>query len=104
MEEIQAKNNQLKKEYGYLFEAIAETLIKHDPIGIYFGENDDEYYPEVRTILPRLKNCEFEDDVLAVVYEEFVKWFDEQIAGVKDNYTQIAKEIWALWHIHKIKN
>src|SRR5271165_501808 len=98
-EQILEERRQLKSEYGELFDAISALLFRADPIGISFdNENTDEYDPEVGTILPRLKNCASADDVLRVVYEEFVRWFDgEDTAGPRERYQPIATEIWQLW-------
>lgn len=96
-EDILEERRQLKAEYGELFEAVSSLLFRHDPIGIAFdNENTDEYDPETGTILPRLRNCESAGDVLRVVHEEFVHWFDAEIAGPEERYASIASEIWEL--------
>ena len=56
-EEIESENKRLKAKYGSLFDSITALLFRHDPIGINFEDNTDEYEPEARTILPRLKAC-----------------------------------------------
>ena len=94
-EQIADERRRLKAEYGALFDAMAALLFRYDPIGINFGTNTDEYEPEVRTILPRLKDCRTEADVTCVVYEEFVQWFGD--AGPMERYEQIGSEIWELW-------
>ncbi|HUQ30599.1 MAG TPA: hypothetical protein VM095_00695 [Pyrinomonadaceae bacterium] len=96
-EEIQAETKRLKAEYGRLFDSAAEILFRHDPIGVNFEDNTDEYYPEVRTILPRLRACHSADGVLTVVHEEFQRWFDSDTAGSREDYRLIAEEIWRLW-------
>lgn len=96
-EEIKAETKRLQAAYGTLFDTVAEILFSQDPIGINFEDNTDEYYPEVRTILPRLKTCGSAEDVLSVVHQEFVKWFDPETAGPRENYRQIAFEIWNVW-------
>jgi len=55
----------------------------------------DEYAPEVRTILPRLATVQLLDDVTDVLYEEFVRWFDDGTAGPREAYEAPALEIWA---------
>lgn len=80
-EQILDERRRLKAEYGKLFDAISALLFRADPIGINFDENLDEYDPETGTILPRLKTCKSADDVLRVVHEEFVRWFDADNAG-----------------------
>ena len=75
-----------------------EILFRHDPVGICMVENPHratEYSPEVDTILPRLYEASSENDVLQIVYEEFVHWFDSS-AGPQERYAQIAAEIWQL--------
>ena len=101
-EEILQERRRLKAEYGKLFDSVAALLFQHDPIGIAFeNENTDEYEPETGTILPRLRGCESASDVRRVVHEEFVRWFDAGNAGPEERYSDIASEIWQLWHRHQ---
>ena len=95
-EQIRARRNAAKKEYGRLFDTVSGILFQHDPIGINFDHNTDEYEPEVETILPRLKGCNSADDTLNVIHEEFQKWFNGD-AGPKKKYAQASEEIWAAW-------
>ena len=98
-EQIREERRRLRREYGALYDGIATVLFKADPIGIAFdNENTDEYEPETGTILPRLKTCKSADDVLTVVYEQFVRWFDVGTAGPRSSYRKIADEIWPLWN------
>ena len=87
----------LKHQYGDLFSSVSELLFESDPIGINFETNTDEYEPEVRAILPRLTSARSVTDVHDIVYEEFVRLFDEAIAGPKDAYVSISARIWELW-------
>jgi hypothetical protein len=96
-EQILAERRQLKAEYGELFESITTLLFRHDPIGINFEVNPDEYQPETGTILPRLRTCESSADVLRVVHEEFSRWFGIDTAGSVERYSEIADGIWQLW-------
>ena len=95
-EDILTENKRLKAQYGKLFDDVAEILFRHDPIGINFEDNTDEYEPEVRTILPRLRTCQDSDDVVTVAYEEFQKWFGPGIAGDSEKYRALGEEIWHL--------
>jgi hypothetical protein len=36
-------------------------------------------------------------DVHRIVHEEFVRWFDRQIAGPVERYRDVAESIWGLW-------
>jgi hypothetical protein len=96
-EAIREERRQLKEQYGQLFDAVSSLLFRHDPIGINFETNADEYDPEAGTILPRLRTCKTAADVQRVVYEEFVRWFDSNTAGRAAGYSKIAEEIWDLW-------
>jgi hypothetical protein len=42
-DEILEARHRLKAEYGELFDATAALLFRHDPIGIHFDVNTDEY-------------------------------------------------------------
>jgi hypothetical protein len=96
-EQINLENKRLKAEYGDLFDSVADILFQHDPVGINFEDNTDEYYPEVRTILPRLRDCHSAQDVTSVVHEEFVRWFEPETAGSRDLYQLPSEEIWKRW-------
>ena len=99
-EEILEQRRRFKAEYGELFDSTAALLFRHDPAGINFDENTNEYEPEAETILPRLHNCQSVEDVARVVHEEFVRWFDADTAGPRESYKEIAAEIWQLWERH----
>jgi hypothetical protein len=101
-EEIVRERQRLKAQYGPLYDAVAAVLFRHDPIGIAFdNENTDEYESETGTILPRLLGCGSKNDVLRVVHEEFVRWFDADNAGPENLYVEIASEIWDLWQRYR---
>ena len=101
-EEIIEERRRIKAEYGKLYDSVSELLFQHDPIGINFEINQDEYQSEVSTILPRLRECRSEEDVIKLVHHEFVRWFDESTAGSIDSYREIASEIWELWLASKL--
>jgi hypothetical protein len=103
-DEILESRRRIKAEYGKLFDSVASLLFRHDPIGICFDTNTDEYQPEAETILPLLRNCRTVDDVLRVVHSEFVRWFDTDTAGPQEHYKSIASEIWQLWQEHLADN
>jgi len=99
-DEILEERRRLKVQYRALFDSMASLLYRHDPIGINFDDNKDEYEPEAGTILPRLSSCRSVEDVLQVVHEEFVRWFDRGTAGPPEHYEKIASEVWQLWQGH----
>ncbi|MCU1671367.1 MAG: hypothetical protein JWP40_4294 [Blastococcus sp.] len=77
--------------------AVEALLYRHDPIGINFGDNPDEYQPEAENIAARLPQCRSVEDVRVLVHEEFVRWFDADIAGPAIRYDQVARELWVAW-------
>jgi hypothetical protein len=87
----------LRAQYGALFDEVSQILFELDPVGINFETNTDEYEPEVGTILPRLRSCDSVDDARRVIHEEFVRWFDPDLAGPESNYDEAAERIWAAW-------
>jgi hypothetical protein len=107
-DEIVQNRNQMKSEFGHLFTEVEQILFSHDPIGIAFvgdknvADNPDEYAPEVGTILPRLRHANSADDVTDIVYEEFIRWFDDvETAGPKAGYKTLSVEIWLAWNRFK---
>lgn len=96
-EKILEERRMLKAEYGELFDTVAALLFRHDPVGINFEINPDEYQAEAGTILPRLRGCQSEEEVRQLIHEEFVRWFDADTAGPEERYAKIASEVWQLW-------
>jgi hypothetical protein len=86
----------LTASYRELVAELEALLYRHDPIGIAFGDNPDEYAPEAGTIAARLQDVRTVDDVRAVVHAEFIRWFDEDTAGPAERYRSLAEEIWTL--------
>jgi hypothetical protein len=81
-----------------LVKRIEHLLFERDPIGINHGINPDEYRSEAETITLRSPDASTESELLQIIHEEFVKWFDESIAGPISKYEGITAEIWKLLH------
>jgi len=95
------EHEQIKHHYKSLFERVSKLLFEADLIRINFGSNTDEYDPEVGTILPRLEGAHSQDDVKTIVFEEFCRWFDPDLARRTDNYDSVSKRIWEEWCKYK---
>jgi hypothetical protein len=95
-EETPEEARQRVTSHRQLVQSLEELLYRHDPIGIAFGDNPDEYSPEADSIVPRLRNVETVEDVRRIVHEEFVRWFDADTAGPAADYQAIADELWTL--------
>jgi len=98
---IAIRRKELRETYGALYEKIEALLYKHDPIGLNFGDNQDEYAPEVDAILPKLNSCNTPAEVTGVIHKEFVRLFDNQIVGPLESYTSIGTDLWFLWQEFK---
>ncbi len=94
----------LREHHGVIFSHLAALFFRHDPIGINFEDNSDEYEPEVGTILPRLQHCTSEADCLKIIHEEFCRWFEGDIAGPISKYEPIAHEAWIVWNDEKLNS
>ena len=80
-----------------LFEELLELLYRHDPVGLVeIGAPKDEYWPEVESLLPRLREAASEDDLRRTIYSVFLQKFEaEETCGPESAYEEISKEIWS---------
>ena len=78
-------------------EQLETLLFRHDPIGINFEDNTDEYRAEAQTITLRRAEATTQDGLRRIVYEEFVRWFGDNLAGPEGRYDAIARELWGAW-------
>ena len=93
------RSESLKAAYGTLYTEVSRLLREADPIRlIVIGAPDDEYDPEISTILPRLREAKSPGDVQQMVHEEFVHWFGAKTAGPAAHYAGISGDIWEVWN------
>ena len=93
------RQESLEAAYGTLYTEVSRLLREADPIRlIVIGAPDDEYDPEVSTILPRLREAKSPDDVQRIVHEEFVHWFGAETAGPTTHYVGVSNDIWEVWN------
>lgn len=76
--------------------AVLKRIInKYDPIHLLsLGAPEDEYDPEIKSILKRLNNEQNQGEIERIITEEFNYWFGEDI--IKGNelaFKKIAREI-----------
>ena len=105
-EEIRSHNDDRKRlsgAYKQLFDEVSAILFRHDPIGVNYEENTDEYEAEAGTILARLRADMTPEDATSIVHEEFVRWFSRADAGPKEKYSLIAAEILAAYHRRNLR-
>ena len=99
--ELQEEKKRFKAEYGELYFKVSEILFRHDPEGINFETNTDEYEPEVETILPRLKEASSATDLRRIIREEFIRWFGADEVGPESEFEEIAQEVWTAYQRRK---
>jgi len=92
-DEIVSERAALRVRYGTAYDQLLNLLFEEDPEGLNFGDNTDEYDPEVGTILPRLAECSSADDVQVVISEEFRRWFGPAPADRKSVYRRAAERV-----------
>ena len=71
-------------------------LFRHDPAGINYETNLDEYRSEAETITLRRAEASSVDDVRRIVDEELVRWFNGPVHHPQA-LDPIADETRALW-------
>jgi hypothetical protein len=87
-----------KHAYGALYLEVRGILNAHDPVGlISMGAPEDEYEPEVGTILPRLKEASDPSGVQVILQDEFVRWFGGVGMFTFEEFAPVAEEVWASW-------
>jgi hypothetical protein len=94
-DEVARERAELRKRYESAYDQLAALLFEEDPVGINFGDNSDEYEPEVGGILPRLASCRGLDDIESMVHQEFCAWFGDDTAGPRERYARVASRIHA---------
>ena len=90
------ERQRLKREYVGMFEDLTAYLYDQDPMGLNFGINPDEYEPEVGTILPRVFDAESPADIVAVIHEEFERWFGPRLQIENATYEDLAEGMFAI--------
>ncbi|MBI3248928.1 MAG: hypothetical protein HYZ50_20700 [Deltaproteobacteria bacterium] len=97
-EDRRKRQDLLQARHGALYTEVSQLLREADPIRlITIGAPDDEYDPEVSTILPRLRGAQSAAEVRKIIHEEFVHWFDADIAGPVTHYAEVAEKVWGVW-------
>jgi hypothetical protein len=72
-------------------------LFAHDPMGLNYEHNTDEYSPEAETIVLRRPEARTFEDLPRIVHEEFARWFGDDTVGLASRYEQIARDLWSGW-------
>jgi hypothetical protein len=97
----------LKQEYGWLYEASIQLLAEYDPMHlIAMGAPRDEYEPEVDVILLRLPEASSPSTLGQIIYEAFVHCFGSTFSllpyqssseRTKTRFAAMGEKAWASW-------
>ena len=80
--------------YQRLVTTVERAINEADPIRLRdVGAPTDEYSPEIATILPRLAGVQGFSDVIDVLHEEFVRWFDEFLPTIKSGDDPLLRPV-----------
>ena len=93
----QREIDELHARYGDLYERITAILFRHDPVGLNFDDNTDEYAPEARRIAWVLSTLSSVDEARRTIRDIFAASFDDRLAGPESRYQRAAEDIWGLW-------
>ena len=75
--------------------AVGRAIDEADPIGLLeMGCPEDEYSPEIGTVVPRVSRASDPAEVRRILHEEFLRWFGEGTAGPEEAYEAPALRIW----------
>lgn len=85
-----------KDKYNLLINELQKIFNKCDPIGIYYEENNDEYDPEIQSILTKIKIGMDKSQLYELIYREFVYWFDKETVGEKKDYDSLTEEVYKI--------
>jgi len=75
IDEEAENRSRIKERYPQLFQQVSAILFKHDPMGINYEDNTNEYEPEAGTIIGRLKDFSDYIEARKMIHEEFLRWF-----------------------------
>jgi hypothetical protein len=91
----------VRKEFGDLFDEVSGILFKHDPMGINFQHNTDEYDPEAAMVLERIGSAGTAADLRRLVHAVFMEMFNGCVPGTEESFEAVAQEIWSAWSRHR---
>lgn len=96
LEPQEKREQQLRQEYGWLHDRLVEIFFLHDPARLAaLGAPDDEYSVEVDEFLSHLKEIRTPIALSQVLYEAFVRMFDEKMMlPRRASFESLAEDVW----------
>ena len=94
-----ATRKRYQAQYRALYERLLEILSQLDPIGVHASQSD-KFVPEATTILPRLRDARFADDVEQIILEELRRWYGRRrlVNPDPERLTDVTIAICSVWN------
>jgi hypothetical protein len=74
-EQRRAARKRLQAQYRALYDEVVDILFEADPIGVHAHHNVEKFVPEATSILARLRDARFAEDVENIVQQELRRWY-----------------------------
>lgn len=82
-EQPQAARQGYQALYRALYDEVLEILFQLDPIGVHATQTE-KFVPELATILPRLRDARYPEDVEQIIQEELRRWYGRRRLAKQD--------------------
>jgi PAS domain-containing protein len=82
--ERRAARKRLQARYRALYDKIVDILFEIDPIGVHVDHNAEKFVPEATSILARLREARFAEDVENIVKQELRRWYGRRRLAHQD--------------------
>jgi hypothetical protein len=83
-EERRAARKRLQAQYRVLYDEVVDILYEIDPIGVHVRHNAEKFVPEATSILARLRDARFAEDVERIVQQELRRWYGSRHMAHED--------------------
>ena len=83
-EHRRAAPTRLQAQYRALYDEVVDILFEIDPIGVHLEHNAEKFVPEATTILARLRDARFPEDVETIVQQELRRWYGRRRLAHQD--------------------
>jgi hypothetical protein len=82
--ERRAARKRLQAQYRALYDEVVDILFEIDPIGVHVDHNVEKFVPEATSILARLRDARFAEDVESIVQQELRRWYGRRRLAKQD--------------------
>src|SRR6266567_6367750 len=82
--ERRAARKRLQAQYRALYDEVVNILFEIDPIGVHVDHNTEKFVPEATSILARLRDARFAEDVENIVQQELRRWYGRRRLARQD--------------------